>query len=121
MAHIEHTPAELSQLIATAASAKGAEDILAFDVSAQNPYTDAQMLVSGSSERNVGAIAEGIVDDLLDMGIKARRREGFGAGRWALIDFGLVTVHVFHEEERAYYGLERLWRDADVIKLELPK
>jgi ribosome-associated protein len=111
---------ELLQAAALAADAKQAEDLVALDVSEPLPLTDVFLLASGRNERNVLAIAEGIEDALLDIGVKPLRREGRSEGRWVLLDFGDLVVHVFHEEDRMYYALERLWRDCPVIPLELP-
>ena len=80
---------------------------------------DRFLLVSGRNERQVVAIAGGIEDRFLDAGVKPLRREGRGDGHWILLDFGDVIVHVFHEEDRAYYGLERLWKDCPVIALDV--
>ncbi|MGX5697165.1 ribosome silencing factor [Agromyces soli] len=106
---------DLLALAVRAADLKGGEDFVALDVSDQMPFTDVFLLVSGSSERNVVAIAEGVEDALLEAGAKALRREGRDGGRWVLLDFGDLVVHVFHREERLYYGLERLWLDCPAI------
>jgi ribosome-associated protein len=111
---------ELLRVAALAADDKQAEDLVALDVSEPLPLTDVFLLASGRNERNVLAIAEEIEDKLLEIGVKALRREGRTEGRWVLLDFGDLVVHVFHEEDRMYYGLERLWRDCPVIPLELP-
>jgi ribosome-associated protein len=66
------------------------------------------------------AIAEGIEERLTEAGHRALRREGRSEGRWVLLDFGDVVVHVFHEEDRLYYSLERLWKDCPVIPVNLP-
>ena len=100
---------------ARAADAKGGEDLVALDVSEPLPFTDVFLLVSGNSERNVVAIADAVVESVRDSGAEVLRREGRDAGRWALLDFGDLVVHVFHREERMYYGLERLWRDCPAI------
>ncbi|MFE5671709.1 ribosome silencing factor [Agromyces sp. NPDC056523] len=100
---------------ARAADAKGGEDLVALDVSEPLPFTDVFLLVSGNSERNVVAIADAVVESVRDAGNDVLRREGRDAGRWALLDFGDLVVHVFHREERMYYGLERLWRDCPPI------
>jgi ribosome-associated protein len=105
------------QQAAEAAWEKNADDLVAIDVSSRLPLTDAFLLASGSSERNVLAIADAVDERLSREGIALRRREGRGQGRWELLDFGDVVVHVFHQEERAYYGLERLWRDCPAIPL----
>ncbi len=111
---------ELVRIAALAADAKKADDLVALDVSGPLPLTDAFLLASGDNERNVLAIAGAVEDALLEAGAKPLRREGRTEGRWVLLDFGDIVVHVFHEEERLFYSLERLWKDAPVIPLELP-
>ncbi|MET0303330.1 MAG: ribosome silencing factor [Microbacteriaceae bacterium] len=111
---------DLLRLAAAAADSKQAEDLVGLDVSGPLPLTDAFLLATGRNERNVIAIAEEIEDKLLEIGVKALRREGRAEGRWVLLDFGDIVVHVFHEEERMYYSLERLWKDCPVVPLQLP-
>ena len=110
---------ELLTIAAIAADAKQAEDLVALDVSGPLPLTDIFFLASGRNERNVQAIAGEIEDKLLEIGVKALRREGRAEGRWILLDFGDLVVHVFHEEDRTYYSLERLWKDCPAIPIEL--
>ncbi|AYF96950.1 ribosome silencing factor [Protaetiibacter intestinalis] len=110
---------ELVRLAARAADSKKAEDLVALDVSGPLPLTDAFLLASGDNERNVLAIASEVEDVLNDAGVKTLRREGRTEGRWVLLDFGDLVVHVFHEEDRLFYSLERLWKDCPVIPLEL--
>jgi ribosome-associated protein len=105
----------LLAVAARAADAKGGEDLVALDVSEPLPFADVFLLVSGNSERNVVAIADAVVDAVREAGDDVMRREGRDGGRWALLDFGDLVVHVFHQEERLYYGLERLWRDCPAI------
>jgi ribosome-associated protein len=102
---------------ARAASDKLAQHIMAFDVSDQLVITDAFVLASATNDRQVKAIVDEIEEKLRDMGEKPIRREGERDGRWVLIDYGDVVVHVQHEEERQFYALERLWRDCPVIDL----
>ncbi len=111
---------EALHVAARAADAKGGEDLVALDVSEPLPLVDVFLLVTGRNERNVAAIADEIEDQLLQIGVKRIRREGRAESRWVLMDFGDIVVHVFHEEERNYYGLERLWKDCPVVPLELP-
>ena len=111
---------DMLQIAAAAADAKGGEDLVALDVSEPLPLVDIFLLVTGRSERNVAAIADEIEDKLLEAGHKRLRREGRQESRWVLIDFGDVVVHVFHEEERIYYGLERLWKDCPVVPVDVP-
>ncbi|MEV8266408.1 ribosome silencing factor [Microbacterium sp. NPDC076911] len=108
------------QIAAAAADSKGGEEFVALDVSEPLPLADAFLLVTGGSERNVAAIADEVEDQLLQAGHKRLRREGRKESRWVLLDFGDLIVHVFHEEERNYYGLERLWKDCPVIAIDLP-
>ena len=93
---------------------------MALDVSERLAITDIFLIVTGRSERNAQAIADGIEDDLHLAGYKLSRREGKAEGRWVLLDFGELVVHVFHEEERGFYQLEKLWRDCPVVALEDP-
>jgi ribosome-associated protein len=111
---------ELLRVAALAADDKQAEDLVALDVSGPLPLTDIFLLATGRNERNVVSIASEIEDKLLEIGAKTLRREGRAEGRWILLDFGDLVVHVFHEEDRMYYSLERLWKDCPVIALDLP-
>jgi ribosome-associated protein len=108
------------KIAALAADSKGGEVLVALDVSGPLPLVDIFLLVTGRSERNVAAIADEIEDKLLEAGHKRLRREGRQESRWILLDFGDLVVHVFHEQERVYYGLERLWKDCPVVPVELP-
>lgn len=112
---------ELLRIAAAAADSKQAFDLVALDVSGPLPITDAFLLASGRSERNVLAIADEIEEKLAEAGAKPVRREGRAEGRWVLLDFGDLVVHVFHEEDRMYYALERLWKDCPVLPLGLPE
>lgn len=103
---------------ASAALSKGATAPIALDVAERFALADAFLIVSGSVERNVQAISDEVEDQLNAAGIRTVRREGRESGRWVLLDFGDIVVHVFHEEERQYYDLERLWRDCPVIELD---
>ena len=108
---------ELVQAAARAASDKLASNIIAFDVSEQLAISDAFVLASASNDRQVKSIVDEIEDRLRDIGAKPLRREGERDGRWVLIDYGEIIVHVQHEEEREFYALERLWRDCPSIAL----
>ena len=113
------TAEEMLQLAADAAASKGGEDLIALNVSEPLPLVDIFLLVTGNSERNVAAIADEIEDRLIEAGHKRVRREGRAEARWVLLDFGDLIVHVFHQEERVYYGLERLWKDCPVVPIQL--
>jgi ribosome-associated protein len=111
---------EIANIAAIAADAKQAEDIVAIDVSGPLPLTDVFFIASGRNERNVVAIAGEIEDKLLEAGVKCLRREGRAEGRWVLLDFGDIVAHIFHEEDRMYYALERLWKDCPAVPLSIP-
>ncbi|MFZ4841862.1 ribosome silencing factor [Mycetocola saprophilus] len=112
---------EAIQIAAQAADAKGGSELIALDVSQPLPFVDAFLIVTGRNERNVIAIAGEVEDKLNEAGVKTKRREGRAGGRWVLLDFGSVVVHVFHDEERSYYDLERLWKDCPQIEITLPE
>ena len=116
MTATEHA-VELVHTAARAASDKLAQRIVAFDVSDQLAITDAFLLASASNDRQVKSIVDEIEDRLRECGEKPVRREGERDGRWVLIDYGEIVVHVQHEEEREFYALERLWRDCPAIDL----
>jgi len=109
---------ELAIAAAEAASEKLAEDIVALDVSDTLVITDVFLLCSASSDRQVKAIVDGIEARLDEMDIDPVRREGEREGRWVLLDYLDLVVHVQHSDERSYYGLERLWKDG--ARIELP-
>jgi ribosome-associated protein len=110
---------ELLAIAASAADAKQAEDLVALDVSGLFPFADIFLLASGGNERQVMAIAAEVEDRLIASGAKPLRREGRSEGRWVLLDFGDLVVHVFHAEERMYYSLERLWNDCPVLSIDV--
>jgi ribosome-associated protein len=103
---------------ARAASDKLAEDLLILDVQSVIGITDYFVICSGRNERQVQTIIEEIEKRLATEGVKPLRREGEHQHRWVLLDYGDFIAHVFHEEERQYYELERLWKDAARIPAE---
>lgn len=110
----------LVRIAARAASDKLANDIVAVDVSERLALTDAFLVCSAPSDRQVQAIVDGVEGALRDEDVKPARREGASGNRWVLLDFVDLVVHVMHNDEREFYGLERLWRDCPLIDLELP-
>ncbi|WP_334122548.1 ribosome silencing factor [Glutamicibacter sp.] len=108
----------LVKVAAQAASEKLAENMVALDVADRLGVTDAFLIVSGGSEPQVNAIVDEIQAKVLEeYSMRPVRREGFGMGRWVLLDYGDVVVHVQHQEDRVFYALERLWADCPVIEL----
>jgi ribosome-associated protein len=108
---------EITVAAALAASEKLAEDILAFDVSEQLVICDVFLLCSASNDRQVKSIVDEIEHKLKEIGERPIRREGEREGRWVLIDYGDLVVHVQHTEDRLYYALERLWKDCPTVEL----
>ncbi len=107
---------ELARIAANAAADKLATDIVLIDVSERLAITDVFVIASGSNERQVEAIVDEIEEKLRLAGVKPLRREGKRDGRWVLLDYSDIVVHVQHTEERVFYSLERLWRDCPVIE-----
>ncbi|TDE89691.1 ribosome silencing factor [Occultella glacieicola] len=108
---------ELAIVAARAAADLLAREIIALDVSERLVLTDVFVVASGSSERQVKAIVDAVEDALAQEGAKAVRKEGVAEGRWVLLDFGDIVVHVQHDEDREFYALERLWKDCPVVEL----
>ncbi len=108
---------DLVHTAALAAADKLAQHIIAFDVSDQLAITDAFLLASAPNDRQVRAIVDEIEKKLREHDAKPIRREGHREGRWVLLDYGDLVVHVQHEEERQFYALERLWRDCPTVPL----
>ncbi|MGY1697552.1 MULTISPECIES: ribosome silencing factor [unclassified Geodermatophilus] len=106
---------ETALLAAQAAADKLATDVSIVDVSDRLAITDAFVLASAPNERQVQSIVDEVEERLRGRGIKPVRREGVAEARWVLLDFVDVVVHVQHAEERAYYALERLWKDCPTI------
>ena len=106
---------ETALLAAQAAADKLATDVAIVDVSERLAITDAFVLASAPNERQVQAIVDEVEERLREHGVKPVRREGVAEARWVLLDFVDVVVHVQHAEERAYYALERLWKDCPTI------
>jgi ribosome-associated protein len=108
---------ELVRIAASAAADKLATDIIAYDVSEQLVITDVFLLCSAANDRQVRSIVDEIEEKLQRAGAKPVRREGEREGRWVLLDYLDVVIHVQHAEQRVYYALERLWKDCPQIEL----
>ena len=91
---------------------KKAEDVIALDVEHMTVLAEAMVIASGRSALQVRALYESLMEKLDEAGVNPLRKEGAGEGRWIVVDYGNVIVHLFHEQERAYFNLERLWTDS---------
>ncbi|MDO8915675.1 MAG: ribosome silencing factor [Coriobacteriia bacterium] len=109
---------ELVRIAAHAAADKKAVDVVAIRVAELLVITDYFLIATGASDRQVGAVADGIEDALREAGVKPIGREGEREQRWILLDYGDFVVHVFRPDEREFYRLEKLWSDAP--RLDLP-
>lgn len=109
---------EMATVAALAADDKLATDVVVLDVSEQLVITDCFVIASAPNERQVNAIVDNIEDKLREAGHKPVRREGTREGRWALLDYVDIVVHVQHNDERNFYALERLWRDCPAVPVE---
>ena len=108
---------EIARIAALAADDKLASDVVILDVSDQLVITDCFVIASAPNERQVNAIVENIEEKLREAGHQPVRREGTREGRWALLDYVDVVVHVQHNDERNFYALERLWKDCPTIEV----
>jgi ribosome-associated protein len=111
---------DLALIAADAAAEKLGSDIVLIDVSDRLALTDVFVIVSGSNERQVEAIVDSVEEKLRAVGVKPLRREGRREGRWVLLDYSEIVVHIQHAEERVFYDLERLWRDCPTIPFDRP-
>jgi ribosome-associated protein len=111
----DRAPMDLARRIVELAEDKKAADIVLLDLDELTTLADAFVICSGGSERQISAIADGIVGGLRDEGTKPIGREGTPESHWVLLDFGSVIVHVFTPPERDYYGLEKHWSGARTV------
>jgi ribosome-associated protein len=110
-------PADLEAAIEAARERKGA-DLLVLDLRGLSDATDHFLLVTGTSDTHVRAIAERVIEHLRERGVRPSHVEGLRSGRWVLLDYIDFVVHVFHPSSREFYQLERLWGDAPARSLE---
>ena len=108
---------ELTEIAALAAADKLARDIVAYDVSEQLAITDTFLLCTGANDRQVSSIVDEVEVRLKEAGASLVRREGEREGRWVLLDYMDIVVHVQNSDERVFYGLERIWKDCPRIPL----
>jgi ribosome-associated protein len=112
---VDETVLALAHQVVELAAGKKASDIVLLDVRGQTTMTDYFVICSGASDRQLGAIADGIVEGLRDDGVRPLSREGDAGSHWVLLDFGGVIVHVMSTPERDFYQLEKLWAKASLL------
>lgn len=109
----------MAAIAARAAAAKLAQDVVVIDVSEQLVITDCFVIASAANERQANAIVDEVEEKMRQAGHKPARREGTREGRWVLLDYIDIVVHVQHQDERNFYALDRLWRDCPLIEVQL--
>jgi ribosome-associated protein len=109
----------MATVAARAAAAKLADDVVVIDVSGQLVITDCFVIASANNDRQVNAIVDEVEEKMRIAGYKPARREGTREGRWVLLDFVDIVVHIQHQDERNFYALDRLWRDCPVLPIDL--
>lgn len=118
MSTTSETSLRMATIAATAAAEKKADDVLVIEVAGQLVITDYFVIASADNERKVNSIVDEIEEKMREAGFKPARREGAREGRWTLLDYVDIVVHVQHEEDREYYALDRLWRDCPFVEIE---
>ncbi len=111
----DRDPLDLARRIVELAEDKKAADIVLLGLGELTTLADAFVICSGGSERQLGAIADGIIENLRDEGIKPIGREGTPESHWILVDYGSVIIHIFTPPERDYYQLEKHWSAAKTL------
>ena len=110
------TAAELRQKIIGVLEDKKARGIVAIDVDNVTILADCFIICNGASTTHIRALADDVEKSLRDgCGLSCRHREGYNSARWVLLDYGDVIVHIFHEEDRKFYDIERLWSDGIIL------
>ena len=112
-----HVPKQLALAIAAAAEKK-ANDFAVLDLRKATGFTDFFVICSGTNPRQIRAIADSVTEALADAGAKPAHVEGYERSEWILLDYFDFIVHVFAPETRVFYGLERLWGNAERIEID---
>ena len=110
------TPKEMAILAAKALDGKKGEEIKIMEVTELTTLADYFVICTGSSNTQINALCDAVEKDLEERGEKALHREGHRGGTWVLLDYGCIVVHVFNNEAREFYALEKLWQDGTVIE-----
>jgi ribosome-associated protein len=111
----ERPPLDIARRVVELAEDKKAADIVLLDLTGLTTLADAFVICSGGSERQLDAIADGIVEGLRSEKVRPIGREGMAISHWVLLDFGAVVVHIFTPPEREYYSLEKHWSEARTV------
>lgn len=112
------TVEEMVKVAYKAVDDKKGEDISVLNIGKITSMAEYFIITSASSERQVKAIANNVEDELEKLGIPVKGKEGHATSRWILLDYGDIMVHVFHNEERDFYSLDKLWKDASHVDVD---
>ena len=112
MTEVEKSLSEIVEIAAAAASEKKAQQIVIMDMQKVFPVTDFFLIASGTSTPHVQSIADAVEEKMEAAGVQCLHKEGYREARWVLLDFGVVVAHIFVDEERQFYSLEKLWSSA---------
>ncbi len=105
------------KVVYDALDSKKGMDIKVLDISKISVMADYFILASGTNKNQVQALADNVEEELLKKGISCNQVEGYATGNWILMDYSDFIVHIFNQEDRLFYDLERIWKDADLIEV----
>ena len=109
---------EMARIAYHALDEKKGEDIKVIDIAGVSVLADYFIIANGTNESQVRALVDNVEEELHKAGYSVKQREGYGSGKWVLLDFGDIIVHVFDKENRLFYDLERIWRDGKAIDIQ---
>ena len=115
---MEQSALTIARLAGELALSKKAFDVKILKLTNISSICDYFVIISGSADVHVNAIADGVIEGLLDQDVRAWHKEGMKSGSWILLDYVDVVVHIFHNTVREFYALEKLWGDAPVEELK---
>lgn len=109
---------EMARIAVKALEDKKGEDIRIIDISKVSVLADYFIIANGSNTNQVQALVDNVQEELFQAGVEAKQVEGYNTASWILMDFGDIIVHVFSQEDRLFYDLERIWRDGEFISIQ---
>ena len=109
---------EMARIAYDALSDKKAEDIKVIDIAGVSVLADYFLIANGNSDSQVNALVDNVEEQLHKAGYPLKQREGQASGKWVLLDFGDIIVHVFDKENRLFYDLERIWKDGKNVEID---
>lgn len=110
------TAKEMAKIAYEALADKKGEDIKVLDISEISPLADYFLIANGTNENQVRALVDNVEEDMHKNGYSLKQREGYTSGKWVLMDFGDIIVHIFDRDSRQFYDLERIWRDGKLVE-----